>query len=148
MHFCRDAEVVKVSSIAAVCHSDPGRKRSCMHMLLSLKSCSQAHEDGQSAVSSMAALWPLGLPGAGLGVSIWFSIAICLCRDVEVVKVQQYGCFVALNSQVQALVHVSELAVERVSDPASLFQAGDRIDVKVLDKNKRGQLQLSRQENC
>ena len=61
---------------------------------------------------------------------------------------QQYGCFVALNSQVQALVHVSELDVGRVSDPASLFQAGDRIDVKVLDKNKRGQLQLSRQENC
>ncbi|KAL0019747.1 hypothetical protein WJX77_011122 [Trebouxia sp. C0004] len=67
-------------------------------------------------------------------------------RDVEVVKVQQYGCFVALNSQVQALVHVSELDVERVSDPASLFQAGDRIDVKVLDKNKRGQLQLSRKQ--
>ncbi len=61
---------------------------------------------------------------------------------------QQYGCFVALNAQVQALVHVSELDVERVGDPASLFQAGDRIDVKVLDKNKRGQLQLSRQENC
>ncbi|DBA68831.1 TPA: hypothetical protein ACH3X2_013318 [Trebouxia sp. C0005] len=67
-------------------------------------------------------------------------------RDVEVVKVQQYGCFVALNSQVQALVHVSELDVGRVSDPASLFQAGDRIDVKVLDKNKRGQLQLSRKQ--
>ena len=61
---------------------------------------------------------------------------------------QQYGCFVALNAHVQALVHVSELDVERVSDPASLFQAGDRIDVKVLDKNKRGQLQLSRQDNC
>ncbi|DBB15843.1 TPA: hypothetical protein ACH3X3_004036 [Trebouxia sp. C0006] len=67
-------------------------------------------------------------------------------RDVEVVKVQQYGCFVALNAQVQALVHVSELDVERVGDPASLFQAGDRIDVKVLDKNKRGQLQLSRKQ--
>lgn len=59
-------------------------------------------------------------------------------------KVQQYGCFVALNSQVQALVHVSELALERVADPADLFQAGDRIDVKVLDKNQRGQLRLSR----
>ena len=61
---------------------------------------------------------------------------------------QQYGCFVALNPQVQALFHVSELDVERVNDPASLFQAGDRIDVKVLDKNRRRQLQLSRQENC
>ena len=59
---------------------------------------------------------------------------------------QQYGCFVALNSQVQALVHVSELALERVSDPADLFKAGDRMDIKVLDKNQRGQLRLSRYE--
>ena len=59
-------------------------------------------------------------------------------------KVQQYGCFVALSSEVQALVHVSELAMERVSDPANLFQAGDKMDVKVLEKNQRGQLRLSR----
>ena len=48
------------------------------------------------------------------------------CRDVKVVEVQRCGCFAALNAQVQALVHVSERDVERVSDPASLFQAGDR----------------------
>lgn len=59
-------------------------------------------------------------------------------------KVQQYGCFVALDSRTQALVHVSELAVERVRDPAMLFKAGDRMDVKVLDKNQKGQLRLSR----
>ena len=64
---------------------------------------------------------------------------------MEVVKVQAYGCFVALNSQTQALVHVSELDVKRVSDPAELFQAGDKMDVKVLDKNQKGQLRLSRQ---
>ncbi|DBA68824.1 TPA: hypothetical protein ACH3X2_013312 [Trebouxia sp. C0005] len=58
------------------------------------------------------------------------SVSAGMWRDVGVVKVQQYGCFVALNPQVQALFHVSELDVERVNDPASLFQAGDRIDVK------------------
>ena len=57
---------------------------------------------------------------------------------------QQYGCFVALNAQVQALVHVSELAQERVRDPEAMFQPGDRMDVKVLDKNQKGQLRLSR----
>lgn len=59
-------------------------------------------------------------------------------------KLQQYGCFVALNSQTQGLVHVSELDVGRVSDPADLFQVGDKMDVKVLEKNQKGQLRLSR----
>ena len=59
-------------------------------------------------------------------------------------KVQQYGCFVALDSRTQALVHVSELALGRVGDPSTLFQEGDRMDVKVLDKNQKGQLRLSR----
>ncbi|KAL3136302.1 hypothetical protein ABBQ32_007308 [Trebouxia sp. C0010 RCD-2024] len=67
-------------------------------------------------------------------------------RDVEVMKVQQYGCFVALDSRTQALVHVSELALGRVGDPSTLFQAGDRMDVKVLDKNQKGQLRLSRKQ--
>ncbi len=54
------------------------------------------------------------------------------------VKVQQYVCFVALNSQIQPLVRVSGLAVERVSDPAMLFNAGDRMDLRVLEKNQGG----------
>lgn len=60
------------------------------------------------------------------------------------VSVQQYGCFVALNSRTQGLVHVSELDVKRVSNPADLFSEGDLIDVKVLEKNQKGQLRLSR----
>lgn len=57
---------------------------------------------------------------------------------------QAYGCFVALNSRVQGLVHVSELNVDRVADPADLFAEGDSMDVKVLEKNQKGQLRLSR----
>lgn len=67
-----------------------------------------------------------------------------LCRNVKIVKLQPYGCFVALNSSTQGLVHVSELDVNRVSDPANLFAEGDEMDVKVLEKNQRGQLRLSR----
>ena len=59
-------------------------------------------------------------------------------------KVQQYGCFVALDSRTQGLVHVSELDISRVSDPANLFREGDKMDVKVLEKNQKGQLRLSR----
>ena len=71
---------------------------------------------------------------------------MCWCDNV-VFNCNMCLCFVALNPQVHPQVHVSELDVERVSDPASLFPAWDRTDVKVLDKNKRGRLQLSRQEN-
>ena len=66
------------------------------------------------------------------------------CRNVKIVKLQNYGCFVSLNSRTQGLVHVSELALERVADPADLFSEGGEMDVKVLEKNQKGQLRLSR----
>ena len=67
-----------------------------------------------------------------------------LCRGVEVKGVQPFGCFVALNSRTQALVHVSELDTAYVASPADLFKIGDKMDVKVLDRNAKGNLQLSR----
>ena len=58
--------------------------------------------------------------------------------------VQPFGCFVTLNSRTQGLVHVSELDTAYVASPAGLFKIGDKMDVKILDKNAKGQLQLSR----
>lgn len=71
----------------------------------------------------------------------------CACRNVKIVKLQAYGCFVSLNSHTQGLVHVSELDTRRVSNPADLFSEGDEMDVKVLEKNQRGQLRLSRSDS-
>ena len=51
-------------------------------------------------------------------------------------------CFVAHNSQTQALVHVSDLDVSRVSDPADLFQVGDRVDLKRSGEEAEGRLRL------
>ena len=39
------------------------------------------------------------------GIALLLSPAF-VCRGVEVMKVQQYGCFVALESRTQGLVHV------------------------------------------
>ena len=57
------------------------------------------------------------------GIALLLSPAF-VCRGVEVMKVQQYGCFVALESCTQGLVLVSQLYISRVADPAPLFQAG------------------------
>ena len=54
------------------------------------------------------------------GIALLLSPAF-VCRGVEVMKVQQYGCFVALDSRTHALVNVSELDISRVADPAPSF---------------------------
>ncbi|HTP50163.1 MAG TPA: S1 RNA-binding domain-containing protein [Anaeromyxobacteraceae bacterium] len=48
-----------------------------------------------------------------------------------VTSVQDYGAFVDIGG-VEGLVHVSELAWDRVSRPADLLKAGDKVQVQVL----------------
>jgi small subunit ribosomal protein S1 len=51
--------------------------------------------------------------------------------DGVVTSVQDYGAFVDLGG-VEGLVHVSELAWDRVSKPQDLLKAGDTVQVQVL----------------
>jgi small subunit ribosomal protein S1 len=57
----------------------------------------------------------------------------------HVTSVREFGAFVDLGAGVQGLVHVSEMAWSRVSDPAEIVKAGQEITVKVLrvDEEKR-----------
>jgi small subunit ribosomal protein S1 len=48
-----------------------------------------------------------------------------------VTSVQEYGAFVDIGG-LEGLVHVSELAWDRVSRPADLLKSGDRVQVQVL----------------
>lgn len=57
-------------------------------------------------------------------------------------SVLAFGVFVAIHSQ-EGLCHVSELANERVEDPATLYKEGDSIVVKVLDISDAGKIRLS-----
>ncbi len=54
-------------------------------------------------------------------------------------SVREFGAFVDLGAGVQGLLHVSEMAWSRVSNPAEIVKAGEEITVKVLrvDEEKR-----------
>ena len=58
----------------------------------------------------------------------------------KVTGVQPYGAFVALNDQVQGLVHISELTHGFVKDINEHNSVGDEVNVKILSideaKNK------------
>ena len=64
----------------------------------------------------------------------------------KVVKVEDFGCFVELWPGMEGLVHVSQLANERVEKPADVVKVGDEIIVKALGFDKKGRLNLSRKE--
>jgi polyribonucleotide nucleotidyltransferase len=64
----------------------------------------------------------------------------------KVVKVEDFGCFVSLWDGCEGLVHVSQLAHERVNKPSDIVKVGDEIVVKALGYDNRGRLNLSRKD--
>ena len=64
----------------------------------------------------------------------------------KIVKVEDFGCFVELWPGCEGLVHVSQLAWDRVNKPSDLFRVGDEIIVKSLGYDNKGRLNLSRKE--
>ncbi len=64
----------------------------------------------------------------------------------KVVKVEDFGCFVELWPNCEGLVHVSQLAHERVEKPSDIVSVGDQILVKSMGYDNKGRLNLSRKE--
>ena len=64
----------------------------------------------------------------------------------KVVKVEDFGCFVSLWDGCEGLVHVSQLANERVNKPSDIVKVGDEIVVKSLGYDNKGRLNLSRKD--
>ncbi len=62
----------------------------------------------------------------------------------KVVKVEDFGCFVQLWPGCEGLVHISELASERVKKCDDVVKVGDEIMVKCLGVDKKGRLNFSR----
>src|SRR6185436_7863700 len=50
----------------------------------------------------------------------------------KVAAVLAFGIFVALDNGVEGLVHISEIAWEKVEDPAKLFKIGDEVSAQVI----------------
>lgn len=75
-----------------------------------------------------------------------------LVREVEVgqvylgkvTRVEKYGAFVELFAGKEGLVHISQLAEERVKSTEDVVSVGDSIMVKVVEIDQQGRINLSR----
>lgn len=61
----------------------------------------------------------------------------------KVVKVMEFGAFVNFFGAKDGLVHVSQLARERVNAPSDVVKEGDTVKVKLLGFDDRGKVRLS-----
>ncbi|HZW49182.1 MAG TPA: polyribonucleotide nucleotidyltransferase, partial [Bacillota bacterium] len=64
----------------------------------------------------------------------------------KVTRVEKYGAFVEVLPGKEGLVHVSQLALERIENPSDVVSVGDEILVKVTEIDKQGRINLSRKE--
>ena len=62
----------------------------------------------------------------------------------KVVKIAEFGAFVEIFPGNQGLLHISEIANERVRQVSDVLKEGDVIDVKVLEVDRAGRIKLSR----
>jgi polyribonucleotide nucleotidyltransferase len=61
----------------------------------------------------------------------------------KIVKVMEFGAFVNFFGAKDGLVHVSQLARERVAKPSDVVKEGDVVKVKLLGFDDRGKVRLS-----
>jgi polyribonucleotide nucleotidyltransferase len=61
-------------------------------------------------------------------------------------KIMDFGAFVEILPGTDGLVHISQLAPERVKEVRDVLKEGDEVMVKVLEVDKSGKIRLSRKE--
>jgi polyribonucleotide nucleotidyltransferase len=61
-------------------------------------------------------------------------------------KIVDFGAFVEILPGTDGLLHISQLAPERVRRVSDVLSEGDEVMVKVLDIDKQGKIKLSRKE--
>ncbi|KAJ0237153.1 Polyribonucleotide nucleotidyltransferase 1 [Hirschfeldia incana] len=64
-------------------------------------------------------------------------------RNCEIKSMAPYGAFVEIAPGREGLCHISELSAEWLAKPEDAYKVGDRIDVKLIEVNEKGQLRLS-----
>lgn len=64
----------------------------------------------------------------------------------KVVKIEDFGCFVQVWPGCEGLVHISELAHERVKKTDDVVKLGDEILVMAIGSDKKGRLNFSRKQ--
>jgi polyribonucleotide nucleotidyltransferase len=63
--------------------------------------------------------------------------------DGTVVKVMDFGAFVNFYGSKDGLVHISQLAANRVQKTSDVVKEGDKVKVKLLGFDERGKVRLS-----
>jgi polyribonucleotide nucleotidyltransferase len=61
-------------------------------------------------------------------------------------RLVDFGAFVEILPNNEALLHVSEIAHERIENPADILKEGDEIEVKVISVERDGKVRLTRRE--
>jgi polyribonucleotide nucleotidyltransferase len=61
----------------------------------------------------------------------------------KVVKIMDFGAFVNFMGSRDGLVHISELAPQRVAKTSDIVNVGDEVQVKVIGFDDRGKIKLS-----
>lgn len=57
-------------------------------------------------------------------------------RDVKVVKLADFGVFVELESDIEGLIHISELSTKRVEKPDEVVEVGSVIKAEIISIDK------------
>ena len=63
--------------------------------------------------------------------------------DGTVVKIMEFGAFVNFFGAKDGLVHIRELAAQRVQKVSDVVKEGDKVKVKFLGQDERGKIRLS-----
>jgi polyribonucleotide nucleotidyltransferase len=66
-----------------------------------------------------------------------------ISNNGKVVTIKEYGAFVDIVPGISGLLHISEIANERVKDVNEFLSEGDEIDVQVLEIDRMGRIKLS-----
>jgi len=61
-------------------------------------------------------------------------------------RLVDFGAFVEILPNNEALLHVSEIAHERIENPADILKEGDEIEVRVISVERDGKVRLTRRE--
>lgn len=61
----------------------------------------------------------------------------------KVIKVMNFGAFIEILPGKEGLVHISNISHERINKVEDVLNAGDEIDVKVIDIDQQGKISLS-----
>ncbi|HNZ64472.1 MAG TPA: polyribonucleotide nucleotidyltransferase [Smithella sp.] len=61
-------------------------------------------------------------------------------------KIVDFGAFVEILPGTEGLLHISQIAKERIAKVTDVLQEGDEVVVKVLEIDKSGKIRLSRKE--